>query len=286
LELNFDQTLHLAQKCNEIGIEFLSTAFDEESLDFLVREIGVKKLKIASGEVTNGPLLFKHAVFGLPIFLSTGMTSFTEIDRALSVLDAGFMGKTPSAKFASKMKEKDSYVTGRSLTEVTLLQCTTEYPAPVAEANIRAMIAMGARYGLKVGFSDHTKGEVAAIVAVANGASVVEKHITIDNEKTSGPDHKASMNPDEFREYVQQIRLAETALGSDQKEIQPSEAQNLTAARKYIVAARDIREGERFSEDNLRTMRVGQGLSPMHHWRLLGKPASREYIDGEPIEDE
>jgi len=286
LELSQDQTRRIAQKCEAIGIEFLSTAFDADSLAFLVHEIGVRKLKIASGEITNGPLLFKHATAGLPILLSTGMTSFAEIDGALSVLAAGFSGNEPSAKSFAGLTNEGHFVVPEFEEKVTLLQCTTQYPAPVAESNIRAMKSMKDRYQLDIGFSDHTKGGVAAIVAVANGASVIEKHITTDNKKTSGPDHKASMNPDEFREFVRQIRIAEVALGTDQKQVQPSEAENIAAARKYIVAAQDIEEGERFSEQNLKTMRAGRGLSPMHYWRLLGTIARRKYTDGDPIEEE
>ena len=286
LELTNAQTLSIAERCREIGIEFLSTAFDDVSLDFLVQEVGVEKLKIASGEITNGPLLFRHSSFRLPIMLSTGMAQIHEVDDALSILMRGFTGNQPPGGQPSNVDVELTGNVGGFRDKLTLLQCTTQYPAPVPEANILAMNFMRKRYGLDVGFSDHTKGSVAAIVAVAHGASVIEKHITMDNKKATGPDHKASMNPEEFFEYVRNVRLAESALGSDRKDIQPAEAENIHAARKYLVAVGDIKKGELFTEGNLNAIRAGKGVSPMLYWTLLGRPAHRSFRDGEPIEFE
>lgn len=286
LELTHDQTLRIAERCRKTGIEFLSTAFDERSLEFLVDKVGIRKLKIGSGELTNGPFLLKHARYGLPIIMSTGMSYLGEIDAALAVLHKGFRNEGICGDEVRKIDGKSLKKSSELQAKVTLLQCTTQYPAPLADANLRAMVAMQDRYSLRVGYSDHTKGYISAIVAVANGASIVEKHITVDNKKSSGPDHKASMTADQFLEYVRMIRDAEVALGSSKKEPQQSELENILAARKCIVASQDIEKGEKFSAGNLQMMRAGEGLSPMAYWQLLGQSARRRFRAGEPVSAE
>ncbi len=283
LELTHDQTLCIAERCKKTGIEFLSTAFDDQSLEFLVEKVGIRKLKIGSGELTNGPFLHKHARYGLPIIMSTGMSYLGEIDAALAVLHKGFRNEEILGDEIQKTDGESLKKSNELKAKVTLLQCTTQYPAPLAESNIRAMRAMQSRYRLRVGYSDHTRGFVSAMVAVANGASVMEKHITVDNKKSSGPDHKASMTANEFLEYIRMIRDAEVALGSSKKEPQQSELGNILAARKCITASKDIEKGEKFSNDNLQIMRAGEGISPMAYWQVLGQSAKRSFRAGEPV---
>jgi N-acetylneuraminate synthase len=284
--LELDETMHLAllQRCNERGIEFLSTPFDVESLDFLVKRIGVKRLKVPSGEITNGPLLLAAARSGLPILLSTGMSTLAEIADALQVLAFG-MTRSKDEPDIDALAVAQASPEGRHCLEarLTLLHCTTEYPAPFADANLRAIDTMRDAFRLAVGFSDHTSGIVAPLAAVARGALVVEKHFTLDRA-LPGPDHAASLEPAELANMVQAIRIVETALGSGIKAPALSELKNLAIARRSLVAARPIGAGERFTAENLTAKRPGTGRSPMDYWRLLGTTASRDFAADELIE--
>ena len=283
LQLSKSDHFRIQERCQERSIEFMSTAFDSDSLSFLVHELGINRLKVGSGEMNNGPFLLEHAKYDRDIFLSTGMSDDKEIRKALRVLEYGYLNKDITDKtdlddvavFGTKIKEK-----------VTLLQCTTQYPAPIEEANLRAMVASGKKYGVNFGYSDHTPGIISAVVAVAKGATVIEKHITLDKKSSSGPDHAASLDPEEFDRLVLAIEEAELSLGSEEKEAQPSEVENRLVARKSIVVAKNINQGQLFSEANLEIKRPGTGLSPMEYWRIIGTKAKRDFEKGELVSEE
>lgn len=258
LELTFDEFRLIQSHCAENGILFLSTAFDPMSFEFL-NTLDLSFWKIPSGEITNVPFLTDVASTGKPIVLSTGMSTLEEIDFALKTLR------------------------GHGADDVTLLHCTTAYPTPLEEVNLRAMITLQERFNLPVGYSDHTVGEKAAIAAVALGAVFIEKHFTLDRNM-SGPDHKASAEPDELKAYVQAVRDTVVALGSGKKIVTPSEEANLIAARKSLVAHTEIKAGEVFGRGNVSTRRPGDGLCPIHWSMLLGRHAKRAYTVGEPID--
>ncbi len=282
LELSHADHTQLANRCGERGIAFLSTPFDLDSLDFLVNEMGLTALKISSGEITNAPLLLAAARSGRDIILSTGMSTLDEVREALGALAFGYAsdtGATPdTAEFTRALEQADA-LQGK----VTLLHCTTEYPTPYEDVNLRAMDSLGEAFGLTVGLSDHTAGIAVAIAAVARGAKVIEKHFTLDRA-LPGPDHAASLEPDELTAMVAAIRATEAALGDGNKRLMPSEAANRDIARKSLVALRPIAEGEKYTEQNLTAKRPGNGLSPMAYWRILGTVAARDYDVDELIE--
>lgn len=253
--LELDESAHrqLLQHCQKCGIGFLSTAFDLESLD-LLRSLGICTWKIPSGEITNWPLLHAIGKLAQPVILSSGMSTLGEIESALQVL----------------------YDAGTKPGQITLLHCTTEYPAPLTEVNLHAMETMRQAFQLPVGYSDHTVGITIPIAAVAMGATIIEKHFTLDRS-LPGPDHAASLEPKELAQMVAAIRAVETALGDGNKRVMPSELSNRAIARKSIVAATAIQAGDTFSADNLTTKRPGTGLSPMAWKQLLGQKASRSY---------
>jgi N-acetylneuraminate synthase len=284
--LEFSREAHRAAlaRCHAKGIAFLSTPFDLESLDFLVHDLGVSELKLGSSEITNGPMLVAAGRTGLPVILSTGMSTLAEVAAALGALAWGYLARAgrPDPDGFRELATGDEgqrALRGR----VVLMQCTTAYPAPVAAANLRAMATMADAFGLPVGFSDHTPGNAAAVAAVALGAVAVEKHFTLDR-RLPGPDHRASLEPAELAELVRAVRDAEAALGDGIKQPQPCEAANMNAARRSLTAARAIRKGERFDEKDLAALRPAGGLSPMEFWTRLGQPAARDYRAGEAIE--
>ncbi|MCK6453711.1 MAG: N-acetylneuraminate synthase [Alphaproteobacteria bacterium] len=283
--LELDEAAHrrLAAHAAARGIEFLSTAFDEASLD-LVLSLGVKRLKVPSGEITNAPLMLKMARSGLPILLSTGMADLGEIETALGVLAFGYAAPPEAAPSAAAFRVARMGDAGkRALAErVTVLHCTSQYPAPVAEVNLRAMATIAQRFGLPVGYSDHTEGIAVATAAVALGAGVIEKHFTLDRT-LPGPDHRASLEPGELKAMVAAIRAVELALGSPDKRPTPSERPNIAVARKSLVAARPIARGETFTPDNLTALRPGGGRSPLEYWSLIGQTAERDYATHEMI---
>jgi len=285
LELSYDAHRRLLSRCNFRGIEFLSTAFDEESLNFLVNEIGIQRLKLPSGEITNAPLVLAHARTGLDIIVSTGMATVSEIEQALGVIAFGYLGRQEEPSI-SVFNEAYASEEGQKLLreKVTILHCTTEYPAPMDEINLRAMDSMRAAFGLPIGYSDHSEGIDIPIAAVACGAAVIEKHFTLDKEM-EGPDHKASLDPAELSTMVRGIRRVEIALGSGVKVPTRSEMTNKAVARKSLVAGQSIKEGVRFTSENLQVKRPGGGMSPFDYWKLLGRTSCKNYEIGDLIDE-
>lgn len=286
-KLELDETAHriLQKHAEKKGIPFLSTAFDLNSLDFLI-SLNVPFLKIASGEIENAPLLRNAARSGKNILLSTGMANLGEIEAALGVLAFGYLelaGET-EAPCRSAFRQAYDSDAGREALEnhVELLHCTTEYPAPFSEVNLRVLQTLRQCFSLPVGYSDHTSGIAVPIAAAALGASVLEKHLTLDHS-LPGPDHKASLEPQEFAIMVQGIRQVEQSLGTSAKRLSPSELQNRTAARKRIVAACPIKRGECYTDRSLAVKRPSGGRSPMEFFDLLGKKADRSYRENEAI---
>jgi N,N'-diacetyllegionaminate synthase len=260
LELTPEKHLQLIDHCRCCGIEFLSTAFDPGSINVLA-SLNLKYWKIPSGEITNLPYLLKIGSLKQPVILSTGMANLGEIEAALDVLEQA----------------------GTTRNQIAVLHCTTEYPAPLDEVNLRAMQTIGQAFGVAVGYSDHTDGIAVPIAAVAMGATVIEKHLTLDRTM-EGPDHRASLEPDQFSLMVQGIRAIERALGDGIKRPTASERANLPIVRKSLVASRAIQAGEPFTADNICAKRPGTGISPMHWYALLSRTATRAYTPDELIE--
>ena len=257
IHFGFEEHRRLKAYCDEIGIRYLSTPFDLDSIDFLAT-LDMSVWKIPSGEITNLPYLEKVAALKKPLILSTGMSMLSEIEDALAVLEEN------------------------GCEDVTLLHCNTEYPTPMEDVNLLAMRDLEEQFALPIGFSDHTLGIEADIAAAALGACVIEKHFTLD-KTLEGPDHKASLEPDELAAMVRAVRNIEKALGSGEKHVTPSEAKNRPIARKSIVAKRAIAKGETFTAENLTTKRPGDGISPMLWYEVLGQTAKRDFSEDEKI---
>lgn len=260
LELSFDAHYTLIDYCKQCGVKFFSTAFDFDSIDFL-KTLNIGLWKIPSGEITNYPYLKKIAQFGEPVILSTGMCEMQDIEAALKVLTDN----------------------GLSKDKISILHCNTEYPTPFKDVNLLAMNELKKRFGVRVGYSDHTKGIEVPIAAVALGAEIIEKHFTLDRNM-EGPDHKASLEPDELKAMVSAIRNIELALGDGHKTISESERKNIAVARKSIVAAKNIKAGEVFNENNLTVKRPGNGISPMDWEKVIGKTAKKDFVEDQLIE--
>lgn len=258
LLLSYDDFIELADYCKKIGIKFLSTPFDLESIDFLDK-LGCDIWKIPSGEITNLPYLEKIAMTQKDIILSTGMCEMYEIADALQVLEKN------------------------SKRNITILHCTTQYPTPFIDVNLKAMETLRKTFHYPVGYSDHTNGITVPIAAVAMGATVIEKHFTLDRTM-EGPDHKASLEPVELKNMVDAIRDVEAALGNGEKKPAVSEISNRAVARKSIIAAKDIKKGELFTVENLTTKRPGTGINPMRWYEVLGTVAKRDFKEDELIE--
>lgn len=277
LELNESQHEQLLEYCRTRKIEFLSSPFDLQSIDLLVDRLRISRLKIASGEITNAPLLLKAASSGKNIILSTGMSSLGEVESALGVMAFGYIEKCQEP---SSLAFKASYASPEGQAylrdKVTLLHCSSEYPAPFENVNLRTMDTLKLAFGLKVGYSDHSPGIAVAIAAAARGAAIIEKHFTL-NRNLPGPDHLASLEPDELKEMVKSIRQVELALGVPLKTASSTEMINRLTVRKSLVAARAIQRGEAFTVKNLAIKRPGTGISPISYWELLGKKAERDY---------
>jgi N-acetylneuraminate synthase len=283
LELSMLDHEKLAAHCSDRGIQFLSTPFDLPSVDFLGHELDMPMFKIASGEITNAPMMMKIASFGRPIIMSTGMSDLDDIRSALGVVAHGLTGaqEQPSADaFRRSLESKE----GRESLEahVTLLQCTTAYPTPFADINLRAMDLLEASFGLAVGLSDHSIGTSIPIAAVARGARIIEKHFTLDRS-LPGPDHQASLEPDELVAMVDGIRSVETALGDGSKSPRTSEVVNQDVARRSLVAATSIKKGDVFDDANLTTKRPGTGISSILYYDWLGTTSGADYHEGELI---
>lgn len=273
----------LEAEAKRLGIDFLSTAFDVESMDFLVRATGIKHLKIPSGEATNAPFLLHAARKKLPILLSTGMCTLSDIEQALTVLAYGFkhpIGKPTPGDLSEAYGDRG--IQAELARRVTILHCVTEYPALPEQINLRAMDVIAETFGLPVGYSDHTLGGAVALAAAARGATVIEKHFTMDRG-LPGPDHRASLQPDELGALVASIRDIEVALGSRTKAPAAAELANRAAARKSLIAIAPIKQGDLFSAANLGVKRPGTGISPHQYWEMLGKPATRDYAADELI---
>lgn len=258
LELSFEDFIEIKNYCEKKNILFLSTPFDNKSIEFL-DEIGMPIWKIPSSDITNLPYLIRIAETHKPVILSSGMSTMCDIENAFSVL----------RKFGSE--------------DITILHCTTEYPAPIEEVNLMAMKSIKETFNCKVGYSDHTEGIEVPIIAAALGASVIEKHFTLDR-KMEGPDHKASLEPDELKKMIEAIRIVELSMGDGIKRVSSSEEKNLEAARKSIVAKRKISTGELLTESNITVKRPGTGISPMKWFEVLGTNAKRDYNEDELIE--
>jgi len=259
LELSFDDFVELKNYCDKVGIMFISTPFDFESIDFL-NSIGMEILKVPSGEITNLPYLEKIGRLNKKVILSTGMADLGEIEDALDIL----------------------IQSGTKKENITVLHCNTEYPTPYEDVNLRAMLTIKEAFKVNVGYSDHTLGIEIPIAAVALGATVIEKHFTLD-KNMPGPDHKASLEPKDLKEMITAIRNLEKALGDGIKKPSSSELKNIPIARKSIVAKRGIKKGEVFTEDNITVKRPGTGISPMRWYEILGKIADRDYDKDEII---
>lgn len=281
-EADHQELMSYAKVC---GIAFLSTPFDVQALNFLTKQLGLQAIKIPSGEITNAPFLLAIARSTQRVIMSTGMSSLADIEAALGVLAFGFTSKITDAPKSGDFEQAFASDSGQQALRdrVTLLHCTTEYPAPYCEVNLRAMDTMAMAFGLPVGYSDHTQGLSISLAAVARGAQVIEKHITLDRT-LPGPDHHASLEPDELRQLVSQIREVELALGVGIKHPTSSEWKNREVARKSLVAGRAIKVREIFTEDNLTCKRPGVGVSPFKYWQVLGHPASRDYVEDEALD--
>lgn len=284
LELSESDHMTLIAYARSVGIEFLSTPFDFVSLAFLVDDLGLSTIKIPSGEITNAPFLLETARRTKRIILSTGMSTLGEIETALGILAFGFSEQSTPPGITAFEKVYGS-VTGRNVLQdrVVLLHCTTEYPAPFADINLRAMATLQQAFGLPVGYSDHTTGIAIPVAAVALGANIIEKHFTLDRN-LPGPDHKASLEPDELKQMVRSIRDVELALGYSIKQPAASELKNRPVARKSLVARQHIRKGEPFTQDNLAVKRPGDGISPIRYWEWLGKVADRDYQQDDKVQ--
>jgi N-acetylneuraminate synthase len=284
LELSHEAHRFLIERARERDIDFLSTPFDPPSLDFLMRTLNLPRIKVGSGDLTNAPMLLEIAKAGKEVILSTGMADLAEVEEALSVLAFGYTAgdKQPSrAAFAAAWADR---ARRRALADkVVLLHCTTEYPAPVEAANLAAIGTLAKTFGLPVGYSDHTLGIEIAAAAVARGAVMIEKHLTLDRARP-GPDHAASIDPTEFARMVESIRRIERALGDGVKAPQPAERPNIPIARKALVAARAIAIGEEFTRDNIAIKRPGTGRAPITFWETLGQKATRAYRADEEID--
>ncbi|MBF0434433.1 MAG: N-acetylneuraminate synthase [Magnetococcales bacterium] len=280
LELTHQDHFALARRCGEQGIEFLSTPFDIPSLHFLVASHLVRRIKIPSGELTHGPLLYAAAQTGHPLIVSTGMADPDEIGWALRVIVSGWRGDDPA-----HIDGRDPFVPDVDLLRgrVTLLHCTTSYPTPMEAVNLSAMVTLRQTFHTDVGYSDHTRGITIPIAAVALGAMVIEKHFTLDRN-LEGPDHRASLEPDELTAMVQGIRQVERAMGDGIKRPDQVERGNAAVARKSVHASRFIPRGALFTADNLAIKRPGTGRSPQDYWRLLGTTASKDYDPDDPID--
>lgn len=278
LEMSDEDFGRIKALCADLSIDFLSTAFDSKSLDFLVDKMDVKTLKVGSGELSNSPLLLDHARKGRNIILSTGMATLSDIEQALSVLAFGLTETGETAPSIDAFSEAYASLAGQAALKdkVTVLQCTTEYPTPYNEVNLNTLKTLSTCFNLSVGFSDHTLGIVMPVAAVALGAIIIEKHITLSRD-LPGPDHMASLNPEEFASMVEGIRQVEIGLGSPVKKPSPSEVRNKSVARKSLVAVRSIKKGDKFTNENMGVKRPASGISPVHYWDFLGKEADRDF---------
>ncbi|NTS75364.1 N-acetylneuraminate synthase [Catenovulum sp. SM1970] len=286
LELTHHEYAGLRDYCIEKNIEFMSTAFEEQSLNYVINDLAVSRLKVGSGEITNGPLLIKHARSMKPIILSTGMSDMKTIEDALAVLAFGYLTKEGMPGSLDECKHYYQSDSGRDvlLKKVSLLHCTSQYPAPLEDINLNAMVTMREHFGLAVGYSDHSQGTVVSLAAVSAGASIIEKHFTLDRN-LPGPDHKASLTPKELKQLVDGIRCVEISQGRFEKLPSEDEIEVAKVARKSLIAEENIAAGELFTEQNVSIKRPGVGMSPMMYWSLIGKQSKHAYNKGELLDE-
>lgn len=267
LEISEDLHCKLIQRCNELNIEFMSTPFDEQAADFLV-SLGMKRIKVPSGEITNHPFLQYLAAKNIPMIISTGMANLQEVREAVEVVRSE--------------RHRLGY-SGDLSKYLTVLHCTSNYPASVSDVNLRAMQTIHSATGMPIGYSDHTAGVAVSVAAVALGATVIEKHFTLDRE-LPGPDHKASLEPDELQLMVQHIRDVEHALGSDKKEPMPNELPVRALVRRSVTTILPISKGQTLTKENLALLRPGTGIAPKDLFKAVGRRAARDLESGTTLE--
>ena len=282
LELSHSQQRELHQYCQRSGIQFLSTPFDTASLNFLTADLGLETIKVGSGELTNAPFLFEVARLAKNIILSTGMSTIDEVADALGVI--AFVMTDSKNPSVSSFKSALASSEGRKAvtSKVTLLHCTTDYPTVPSDVNLQAMSTLREKFDCQVGFSDHSVGIHLAVAAVAMGATVIEKHLTIDRD-LPGPDHKASLEPSEFKNLVDQVRDLENAFGDGIKRPTEVELKNKKIARRSLVALKAIKTGDVFTSENVSIKRPGTGRSPFEYWSLLGTKATSDIAENDLI---
>lgn len=285
LELSHENHFKVLEHCHRKNIEFMSTAFDLESLDFLLQNMDLKRLKLPSGEITNHPLILAHAKSGLDIIVSTGMATIAEIEQALAVIAGGFLIRSGEKPDYSWQKASASLQAQEMLQQkATILHCVSEYPAPADSLNLQALCSLKNTFGLRTGYSDHSLGIWAPISAVTLGATVIEKHFTLD-KSLPGPDHQASLDSSELKAMVDGIRNVEKALGHGIKRPVAAEIVNREPIRKSLVCVAPIRQGQSITEAQIAVKRPETGTSPTRFWEIMGKPASRDYRPGEPLQE-
>jgi len=291
LELSHDNHFKVHEYCQKQNIEFMSTAFDLESLDFLLQHMELSRLKLPSGEITNHPLILAHAKSGLDIIVSTGMATIGEIEQALAVIAGGYLEGLAQLQNAEEVEHSNwqkAYVNPEAQAllkqKTTVLHCVSEYPAPADALNLQAITSLKQTFGLNAGYSDHSLGIWAPISAVTLGATVIEKHFTLD-KTLPGPDHQASLDPAELKAMVEGIRHVERALGNGIKRPVPAEIVNREPIRKSLVCVAPLKQGEVITEAHISVKRPETGTSPTRYWEVLGKPASRNYSAGEPLQE-
>jgi len=283
LELPLDWHRPLQDHARAAGIEFLSTAFDTDSLAFL-KQLGMPLLKVPSGELTNGPLLWQFARSGLPLILSTGMATLSEVEQGLAIVAHALTAEDEPHDIVEVWQHWSRRSTRDALVgKVTLLHCTSQYPTPFDQVNLRAMDTLAHAFGLPVGYSDHTEGCVVPVAAVARGAVVIEKHFTLDRSMP-GPDHAASLEPEELSRMVREIRALQLILGHTVKAPEISEWDTRQAGRQQVVAARELRAGQIIGREDLSTARSGRGLPAVALWGMVGRTASRDHAVGDTLE--
>ncbi|WP_146552420.1 MULTISPECIES: N-acetylneuraminate synthase [Rummeliibacillus] len=286
LELTYEDFKVIQKHCEKNKITFLSTGFDIDSIEFLDKTLNVPYIKLPSGDVNNAPLVLKAAQTGKDIFLSTGMCTLEDIHNALAIIYYGYTRKNTIPKdFEEVIKIYQTEDISILKEKVTILQCTTEYPTPVEDINLKTLLTLAKEFHTKVGLSDHSQSPLTGSLAVALGATVIEKHFTLD-KTMEGPDHQASLEPFELKEMIDNIRFTERALGQSNKVIADSEKKNILIARKSIVANKIIKKGEYFTPENLIIKRPATGINPLFYWDYLGKKALNDYKEDEIIKNE
>lgn len=278
LEFSPADFLRIRKHCEGLGIDFLCSAFDAPSLDFLVSELGQTRVKFGSGDLTDAPLLVRAARCGIEVLVSSGMSSLADVEAGLGALAFGYSAPAAARPGPAAFAEALASPQGRQALEekVGLFHCTSNYPARLEDVNLRAMATLAVAFGVDVGYSDHTEGNTVAVAAVALGARMIEKHLTLDRA-LPGPDHAASLDPHAFADLVRAVRETGIILGHGRKVSCAAEVDTLRVARKSLVAAADVRAGEEFTELNLTVKRPGTGIAPSRYWELLGRPAGRDY---------